>query len=125
MTRSAVVLFTRDLRVHDHQGLGEAARTHDRVVPLFVLDDRILDTRAANRLAFLVDSLADLRRSLRALGSRFDPDGHYVRRHVPELEALAGPRVHEPWRARVRAAGRYPRRITDHERGRRGRRLRA
>jgi deoxyribodipyrimidine photo-lyase len=29
---------------------------------------------------------------------RFDPQGRYVRRWVPELAALAGPLVHEPWR---------------------------
>jgi deoxyribodipyrimidine photo-lyase len=29
---------------------------------------------------------------------RFDPDGVYVRRHVPELRGLASPLVHEPWR---------------------------
>jgi deoxyribodipyrimidine photo-lyase len=29
---------------------------------------------------------------------RFDPDGEYVRRHVPELGAVAGRAVHEPWR---------------------------
>ncbi|HWJ51230.1 MAG TPA: deoxyribodipyrimidine photo-lyase [Solirubrobacteraceae bacterium] len=28
---------------------------------------------------------------------RFDPRGDYVRRHVPELEAIAGAAVHEPW----------------------------
>lgn len=29
---------------------------------------------------------------------RFDPDGAYVRRYVPELGALRAPEVHEPWR---------------------------
>jgi deoxyribodipyrimidine photo-lyase len=29
---------------------------------------------------------------------RFDPDGDYVRRHVPELAGLAGRAVHRPWR---------------------------
>jgi deoxyribodipyrimidine photo-lyase len=83
MTRAAVVLFTRDLRLHDHEGLREAARAHDRVVPLFVLDDRLIDPRAANRLSFLLDSLTDLRDSLRRLGS--DP---VVRRGDPVAEAL-------------------------------------
>jgi deoxyribodipyrimidine photo-lyase len=83
MTRTAVVLFTRDLRVHDHEGLREAARTHDRVVPLFVLDDRLLDSRAANRLSFLLQSLADLRDSLRKLGSDL-----VVRRGDPVAETI-------------------------------------
>jgi deoxyribodipyrimidine photo-lyase len=37
---------------------------------------------------------------------RFDPAGDYVRRHVPELAAIEGPQVHQPWRL---AVVRYPR----------------
>jgi deoxyribodipyrimidine photo-lyase len=46
---------------------------------------------------------------------RFDRDGDYVRRHVPELEALAGRAVHEPWRlpAAARRALGYPRPVID------------
>jgi deoxyribodipyrimidine photo-lyase len=33
-----------------------------------------------------------------AQGKKFDPDGDYVRRWVPELRSVAGPAVHEPWR---------------------------
>jgi deoxyribodipyrimidine photo-lyase len=29
---------------------------------------------------------------------RFDPDGDYVRRFVPELAAIRGRAIHEPWR---------------------------
>lgn len=32
-------------------------------------------------------------------GERFDPDGHYVRRWVPELRQLPGPWLHKPWMA--------------------------
>lgn len=42
---------------------------------------------------------------------RYDPDGAYVRRWVPELAGLEGPLVHEPWKLRAldRAAlGDYP-----------------
>ena len=66
--RSAVVLFTRDLRVHDHPPLAAAAREAETVVPLFVLDDRIHGS--PNRGAFLRGALADLDRSLGARGSR-------------------------------------------------------
>ena len=34
-----------------------------------------------------------------AQARRFDPDGGYVRSWVPELGALQGPIVHEPWKA--------------------------
>ncbi len=63
---TGVVLFTRDLRVHDQPALAEAARTFDRVVPLFVFDDTILARAFAssNKLRFLLDALADLDRAL-------------------------------------------------------------
>ena len=56
--RTAVVLFNRDLRVHDHPALARAAREAERVVPLFVLDDRLLASRyaAPNRLKFMLES---------------------------------------------------------------------
>jgi deoxyribodipyrimidine photo-lyase len=67
---TAVVLFTRDLRVHDHPALTTAAKIAERVVPLFVLDETLLDNGFAcpNRLAFLLESLRDLDGSLRTLG---------------------------------------------------------
>ena len=41
---------------------------------------------------------------------RFDRDGRYVRRYVPELAEIGGGAVHEPWRLppRERRALRYP-----------------
>ncbi|HEY7793775.1 MAG TPA: deoxyribodipyrimidine photo-lyase [Gaiellaceae bacterium] len=68
--RADVVLFTRDLRVHDHPALAAAADRSDRVLPLFVLDDRVLATFGApNRMRFLAQSLADLDAALRERGS--------------------------------------------------------
>jgi deoxyribodipyrimidine photo-lyase len=48
-------------------------------------------------------------------GLRFDPDGDYVRRYVPELADLSGATAHEPWEhpLLVSATG-YPDRIVDH-----------
>ncbi|MFD3488374.1 cryptochrome/photolyase family protein [Streptomyces sp. NPDC058665] len=40
-------------------------------------------------------------------GRRYDPDGSYVRRWVPELRGLAGAAVHEPWRLPARERARY------------------
>jgi deoxyribodipyrimidine photo-lyase len=69
---TAIVLFTRDLRVHDHPALAAATGQAERVVPAFVLDDQLLSGRAGapNRLAFLLDSLRDLDGSLRKRDSR-------------------------------------------------------
>ncbi|CAN5392531.1 deoxyribodipyrimidine photo-lyase [soil metagenome] len=55
-------------------------------------------------------------------GKRFDPDGDYVRRYVPELATLPAPAIHAPWElseARqeehgVRIGVDYPEPIVDH-----------
>lgn len=46
-------------------------------------------------------------------GQRYDPDGSYVRRWVPELEGIEGKAVHEPWKSPMLAKD-YPERIVDH-----------
>ncbi|MBD0744176.1 deoxyribodipyrimidine photo-lyase [Streptomyces sp. CBMA152] len=68
----AVVLFTSDLRLHDHPPLRAALAAADEVVPLFVRDPGIhaAGFDAPNRSAFLADCLADLDGSLRARGGR-------------------------------------------------------
>ena len=48
---------------------------------------------------------------------RFDPDGTYVRRWVPELASLAGAAVHAPWEQG--GARGYPRPIVEHDTARR------
>lgn len=47
-------------------------------------------------------------------GTRFDPDGDYVRRYVPELRSVAGRRVHEPWRLPDGPPDGYPAPIVEH-----------
>jgi deoxyribodipyrimidine photo-lyase len=46
-------------------------------------------------------------------GRKFDPDGEYVRRYVPELRGIGGAAVHEPWKL-SRPPAHYPDRIVDH-----------
>jgi deoxyribodipyrimidine photo-lyase len=56
-------------------------------------------------------------------GAKFDPDGAYVRRWVPELARLRAPAAHAPWEAQaavlegagVRLGQTYPRPIVDHD----------
>src|SRR5881227_4440492 len=68
--RTAIVLFTRDLRVHDHPALRAAVEQADRIVPLFALDDALLDGFGApNRVKFLFESLHDLGNSLARRGA--------------------------------------------------------
>jgi deoxyribodipyrimidine photo-lyase len=47
-------------------------------------------------------------------GLKFDPDGAYVRRHIPELAHLAGTAAHEPWKVLDGYAHGYPEPIVDH-----------
>ncbi|MFF5211277.1 cryptochrome/photolyase family protein [Streptosporangium sp. NPDC000396] len=62
---TVIVLFNRDLRVHDHPALAAACANARHVVPLFVVDPGMPSGR---RAGFLIESLADLRESLRMRG---------------------------------------------------------
>ncbi len=68
----SVVLFTCDLRLHDHPALRAALASSDEVVPLFVRDDAIAAAGFAtpNRQAFLADCLTQLGAGLRERGGR-------------------------------------------------------
>jgi deoxyribodipyrimidine photo-lyase len=48
-----------------------------------------------------------------AQGRKFDPDGAYVRRYVPELASCEDDFVHAPWKAEAPPRG-YPAPIVDH-----------
>ncbi|MFF7356484.1 cryptochrome/photolyase family protein [Streptomyces filipinensis] len=69
---ASVVLFTADLRLHDHPPLRAASAGGRQVVPLFVRDRGVADAGFAvpNRLAFLADCLRDLDAGLRERGGR-------------------------------------------------------
>jgi deoxyribodipyrimidine photo-lyase len=87
MARTAIVWLRRDLRVHDNPALVAAARA-DRVLPVFVLDDRLLGGRFPSpaRAWFLRRCLEEQRAALQGRG------GDLVLRHgAPEtvLPALA------------------------------------
>jgi deoxyribodipyrimidine photo-lyase len=82
---TSVVLFNRDLRAHDHPALAAAAKA-ERIVPLFVFDERLLGSRfaAPNRVAFMLEALHDLDEALRKAGGRL-----FIRRGDPVREAIA------------------------------------
>ena len=83
---AALVWFRRDLRVHDNPALHAALAAHEKVVPVFCLDDRLLHGRHASgpRTQFMLESLADLRAALERRGSTL-----VVRRGPPERELPA------------------------------------
>uniref|UniRef100_A0AAU2JM09 DNA photolyase family protein n=1 Tax=Streptomyces sp. NBC_00049 TaxID=2903617 RepID=A0AAU2JM09_9ACTN len=68
----SVVLYTSDLRIHDHPPLRAALGPGNEAVPLFVRDPAVdrAGFAAPNRLAFLADCLASLDSGLRERGGR-------------------------------------------------------
>lgn len=50
-----------------------------------------------------------------AQGLKFDPDGDYVRRYVPELRHMVGKTAHEPWASIDGYSHGYPEPIVDHK----------
>src|SRR6201985_3890640 len=79
---TAVVLFTRDLRVHDNPALSGACAQARRVVPLFVVDPAL--AVPPNRARFLAESVAVLREELRELGGDL-----VIREGDPVAETIA------------------------------------
>lgn len=51
-------------------------------------------------------------------GYKFDPDGNYVRKYIPELSHLQGPEVHEPWLLVDGLVNGYPEPMLDHSKER-------
>jgi deoxyribodipyrimidine photo-lyase len=47
-------------------------------------------------------------------GRRFDPDGNYVRRWIPELRGIPGAEVHAPEKARGGRPAAYPQPVVEH-----------
>src|SRR5690348_3920912 len=78
---TAIVVFTRDLRLHDNPALHQAYVRARQVVPLFVIDPAI--AAPPNRARFLAESLADLRASLRERGADL-----VLRRGDPAAEVI-------------------------------------
>lgn len=49
-----------------------------------------------------------------AQGQRFDPNGDYIRKYVPELRHVVGAQIHEPWTVLGGLDHGYPAPIVDH-----------
>ncbi len=80
---TGIVWFRHDLRMRDHPALRAALTEHERVIPVFCFDDRLLHGRHASgpRTQFMLECLAELDSSLRSAGS-----GLVVRHGKPEDE---------------------------------------
>jgi deoxyribodipyrimidine photo-lyase len=84
--KTAIWWIRRDLRLSDNQALTEALRQADIVMPVFILDPKLLASEYAGqaRLAFLLDGLRELDNNLKRRGSQL-----ILRRGDP-LEVLTG-----------------------------------
>jgi deoxyribodipyrimidine photo-lyase len=69
---TSLFIFRRDLRIHDNNALNKALSTSDRVLPCFIFDPRQIHPhpyQSKPALRFMMQSLADLKQSLQALGA--------------------------------------------------------
>ena len=120
---TAVVWFRRDLRLEDNPAWAAATVEHDRVLPLFVLDQQLLDRAGPFRRAAMLGAITGLDAALRELGTRLhvgsgrpnevvpnaiaaiDADALYLNRDVTpyathrdrEVEATLEVPVYEYW----------------------------
>jgi deoxyribodipyrimidine photo-lyase len=62
-TRS-IVWFRRDLRISDHPALVAALSESDEIVPVFIIDSKLIERTGSNGLAYLAQSLQHLDASL-------------------------------------------------------------
>lgn len=75
--RKALVWFRQDLRMHDNETLTDAIKLCDEIVPVYVFDERLFEGKTPfgfpkitrYRAKFIVESVTDLRNSLRKKGS--------------------------------------------------------
>lgn len=72
MNGTAIWWIRRDLRLTDNPALHAAMENGRFVIPLFVLDERLLDSKntAPQRIAFMLDGLRALDAELKARGSK-------------------------------------------------------
>lgn len=73
-----IVWFRQDLRLHDNEALAEALKHGQEIIPVFVFDERTFmgttdwfgfPKTGKFRAQFIIESVQDLRESLKALGS--------------------------------------------------------
>jgi len=72
MKKSPIIIWFRaDLRVHDHPALATAANNAESVIPVFIFSTDLTkgSFSSSNRNRFLLESLEDLKNSLKAKGA--------------------------------------------------------
>ena len=64
MSTRSIVWFRRDLRISDHPALVAALSGSDEIVPVFIIDSKLIERTGSNGLAYLAQSLQHLDASL-------------------------------------------------------------
>ena len=64
MSTKSIVWFRRDLRISDHPALVAALSESDEIVPVFIIDSKLIERTGSNGLAYLAQSLQHLDASL-------------------------------------------------------------
>jgi len=75
--KKIIIWFRQDLRIHDNEALDYAIERGDEIIPVFVFDERVFKGKTTYgfaktgkyRAKFTIESVEDLRTSLRGLGS--------------------------------------------------------
>ena len=62
--KTSIIWFRRDLRISDHPALLAAIEESDHIVPVFILDKKLIEATGTKRLAYLANSLRALDESL-------------------------------------------------------------
>lgn len=73
----AILWFRQDLRLHDNEALTDALKHVDHIIPIYIFDERVFTGKTRFgfpktgkfRARFIVESVNDLRNSLRKVGS--------------------------------------------------------
>jgi deoxyribodipyrimidine photo-lyase len=89
MSKPSILWFRRDLRFEDHPALAKAAR-RGPVLALFVIDPALMGPAGPPRQNFLVRTLADMDRRLRALGANLVVHCGRPEEVVPETASRVG-----------------------------------
>lgn len=84
---TALVWFRRDLRLDDNPAWAAATATHDRVLPLFVRDDRLIERAGEFRRRAILGAVAGLDAALRDRGARLNVESGDPLTVVPTIVA--------------------------------------
>jgi deoxyribodipyrimidine photo-lyase len=87
-----LIWYRNDLRVHDHEAIYQAHREQLQIIPIYCFDQRQFSQTSYGfpktdnfRAKFLLESVANLRQSLQALGSDLILRVGYPEKIIPEL----------------------------------------